>query len=392
MRTQLKTTKVLIIDSILIIVLIATFVSVNIFLTGQLNKKIRTIDKQLEKKLNITMRMANIIRERSTIMLNMYTETDAWKIDDDFQHFHRIALDFIKLRTQFEKFGLSEQEKETFGKALQLIKKTEPIQNDIVDKIQSGYLETVGSDISRKDIPLEIELLGVIENLSRQIIRTSFETRIDAQNVFSTTITSIAIVSIFIVFGLIILMRRSLRKIQKIEMALLLETENLSWDATHDHLTNIYNRKWLSHKIEKILETKPLDEYVHSLLYMDLDGFKAINDKYGHVAGDQYLYAICRKIEKCIRQNDIFARIGGDEFAILLENCEPEKSLSIAEQILDTINHFTYDYEGNNLKAGCSIGVYRFTQSDGPFDKIIKHADTLCYKSKESGRNRITTN
>lgn len=392
MKTKLKTTRVLIIDSMLIVLLAVVFISTNIYLIKHVNSNLKTIDKNLEEKLNIVMRMTNIARERSALMLSMYNETDAWKIDEEFQRFHRLVLDFIQLRKELEKKGLSVQEAETLKSALQIIHITEPLQNGIVERIQSGDLDTVADDISQKDIPLEIELLGVFELLSKQIIQTSFESRTDIQNQFYKTLGTIALLSVLIVLGLIIIMIRSLKKIQKIEMGLLIETENLNWDATHDPLTNIYNRRWLKYKIDLLFDNKSDTSNLHSLIYMDLDGFKIINDNYGHVAGDQYLQALCRKVEFCIRQNDTFARVGGDEFAILLANCELDKSKMIAEHILKTVKDFVCDFEGHQLSAGCSIGVYEFSQAEQSFDKIIRQADSLCYNSKKEGKNRISVN
>lgn len=392
MKNKLKTTRVLIVDSLLIFSLAVAFVLTNIYLTSRVNSNFEIIEKDLEEKLNIVMRMTNVARQRSALMLSMHNETDDWKIDEEFQRFHKLALDFISLREQLEKKGLSDREEEILNGAIEIIKITEPLQTNIVDRIKSGDRDSVSMDISQKDIPLEIELLGVFEILSKQILQTAFESRSNIQSEFYRTITIVASLSVLIVFGLIIIMIRSLKKIQKIEMGLLIETENLSWDATHDPLTNIYNRRWLKYKIDHLFDDKNDAENLHALIYMDLDGFKKINDKYGHIAGDLYLQTLCRKIESHIRQNDIFARIGGDEFAILLANCELAKAVIIAEQILKSINSFVCDYEGHHLVAGCSIGVHEFSQKNASFEKIIQQADSLCYKSKYAGKNKISVN
>jgi diguanylate cyclase (GGDEF)-like protein len=392
MKNKLKITRLLIMNAILIVSLILVFVITTIFLTSHHINRLSQIDTDLEVKLKLATDIANIARERSSLMLSMYNENDSWKIDEQFQRFHKLSLNFITLRNRLVNKGLSAEETEVFNSALQLIKITEPLQNDIVDRIQSGELESAGRDISQKDIPMEIELLGIFDQLHGTIIDTSFKRRNIVQQEFIRLIGFLAILSVLIVLVLIIIFSRSLKKIQKIELDLLLETESLSWDATHDPLTNIYNRRWLKHKTDILLENNNPAQPVHSLIYMDLDGFKGINDKHGHIAGDKFLNALCREIELCVRQNDTFARVGGDEFAILLENCGREKSLDIAEHILKTINDFAFDYEGRILTAGCSIGVYQFEQQAESFEKLIKHADQLCYQSKKSGKNRITSN
>lgn len=390
MKYRLKTTRVLIIDSLLIVLLAVAFVLTNIYLARHVNSNLKAIDRNMDTKLSLVLDMNNIARERSAVMLRMYRESDDWKIDEQYVAFHRLALTFIELRAKLINTDLSADEKQLLDHVLQIVRLTEPLQNEIVEKIKSGDAENVGHDISQKDLPLEIELLGIFERLSKKIIQTSSESRQEIQNQFQTTLLAVSLASILIVLGLALLMTHSLKKIQKIETDLLLEADSLSWDATHDSLTNIYNRRWLQHKINHLFDNEDPISKIHTLIYIDLDGFKSINDRYGHVAGDTYLQSVCRVIETCIRQNDFFARIGGDEFAVLLEKCELFQARAIAENILKTVNNFVCNYENNTLSASCSIGVHEFDKNHAGFEDIIKEADALCYQSKKSGKNRIT--
>jgi diguanylate cyclase (GGDEF)-like protein len=391
MKNRLQTTRVLLIDTLLIVILGIAFVMANIYLTQHVNSSLKSVDQTMDAKLKVVLGMTNVVRERSASMLKIYSETDDWKMDDEFIRFHRLALDFINLRQQLLDSDLTDEEIQLLNKALAIIRTTEPLQNDIVERIHSGDMANVSNDISRKDIPKEIEILGIFEQLTQQIMATSSNARREIKKRFQRAVLFVALVSFLIVIGLAMLMRHSLKKIQKIEMDLLVEADNLGWEATHDPLTNIYNRRWLKHKVNHLFDKQQNADRSHTLIYIDMDGFKEINDKYGHVAGDNYLQAVCRKIESCIRQNDIFARIGGDEFAVLLENCELLQAGSIAEHILQSVNNLTCYYEEQPLSASCSIGIYEFTSDLGSFEEIIRQADALCYKSKKAGKNRISS-
>lgn len=389
MVKNLKTTRVLVIDTAIVLLFAVALVSANIYLTNHISNSLKEISDNRELKLNLALEMAQIARARSSIMLKMYVEQDPWRIDEDFIKFHKIALDFIQLRNEFLKQGLTDTEKKIFDEVLSLIKTTEPLQNDITERIQSGQLGGVHEDIARKDIPLEIELLGVFEELSREIIKNSYQEQLKAKEQFTRALIAVSVISVLVLLTIIFMMSRSLRKIRDIEMELIVEASNQNWAATHDPLTNVYNRRWFKHKLEEILKQDKAGSAVHVLIYIDLDDFKKINDNYGHVAGDYYLQQFCRSTEACIRQSDILARMGGDEFAVLLEYCNLDTASKIANEILETIRNLQAEYETKKLSSRCSIGVYEFLSDDISFDVLIKQVDALCYLAKEQGKDRI---
>jgi len=389
MVKNLKTTRVLVIDTAIALLFAVALVSANIYLTNHINNSLKEISDNRELKLNLTLEMAQIARLRSSIMLKMYAEEDPWRIDEDFTRFHKIALDFIQLRDTFLQQGLTHTEKKLFDEVLALIKTTEPLQNDITERIQSGQMAGVHEDIARKDIPLEIELLGVFEELSREIIKNSYQEQLNEKEQFTKALIVVSVISVLVLLTIIFMMSRSLKKIRDIEMELIVEASNQSWAATHDPLTNVYNRRWFKHKLEEILKQDKAGSAVHVLIYIDLDDFKKINDNYGHVAGDYYLQKFCRSTEACIRQSDILARMGGDEFAVLLEYCNLDTASKIANEILETIRNLQVEYETKKLSSHCSIGVYEFMSDDVGFEVLIKQVDALCYLAKKQGKDRI---
>ena len=388
-EVKLKTTSVVILIATAVLVSIVVLVASNFYFLNNTNKNLADIDNAYNQKLDIMSRMTHIVRERSLLMLAMYVEDDEWLVDEKYMKFHALAGEFMQLRERLEAIGLTPEEQDDLNKALTLIRTTEPMQNRIVENIRTGLREGIRTEISERDLPLESQLLDIFNNLTNNARHIATNTRHQARQIYKHSMYTVAFVSLAISLIVIALLYRFMRKIQVIEMDLIEESASLSWDATHDPLTNIHNRRWLEHKIEQLGKRESDRHSINAIIYMDLDDFKAINDHYGHKAGDKYLIGFCREVEHCIRQHDIFARIGGDEFVILLDNCDLENGKEIATNILHRIQKFNIKFEGDNLSAHCSIGLLEFRISGDSLKDIIHQADAYCYEAKRMGKNMI---
>ena len=165
--------------------------------------------------------------------------------------------------------------------------------------------------------------------------------------------------------------------------------EKLNYLAKHDPLTGTFNRREFQARLTRCLKNAQQRESVHALLYMDLDQFKEVNDRCGHSAGDELLRQVTRIIDEKIRQRDAFARIGGDEFAAILENCSTPEAQRVAENIRDAIASYHFEYEGHTFHIGISIGLVPITSHSESVDQLVKIADSTCYAAKAAGRNRV---
>lgn len=163
----------------------------------------------------------------------------------------------------------------------------------------------------------------------------------------------------------------------------------LTHQATHDPLTSLLNRAEFDRRLKNILEYRQDNHAPHSLLYVDLDQFKVVNDTCGHRAGDQLLKQLGALLKTKIRGRDTLARLGGDEFGVLLEYCPPEKTLMIAEEILKLIQEFRFYWTDKTFSVGASIGIVNFTSDNASQIDPLSAADAACYKAKDAGRNRL---
>ena len=153
-----------------------------------------------------------------------------------------------------------------------------------------------------------------------------------------------------------------------------------------DELTGLYNRRKLSQEINKEL-AKP--ENTFSLIMFDIDFLKKINDTYGHTTGDSILCLLAKESERVIRKNDLLARIGGDEFIILLRNTKEEKAVKIAKKLLNTLKNTNFSQSGCETNPTISIGITQTSRQNESIGDLLKRVDIALYKAKNNGRNQL---
>lgn len=158
--------------------------------------------------------------------------------------------------------------------------------------------------------------------------------------------------------------------------------------AFKDPLTGAGNRIALDDNLSREMELAKRHDYELSLLMLDLDHFKAINDTFGHLVGDEVLKAVVNTIQKCIRQTDICFRYGGEEFVVLLNNANVGNARLIAERIRMGISDLCIETDQGVLQATISSGLALLHPDDNVKD-ILKRADQALYKAKDTGRNKV---
>lgn len=166
-------------------------------------------------------------------------------------------------------------------------------------------------------------------------------------------------------------------------------TAQLSFQATHDSLTGLVNRAELERRLGLKLESAAKPDQLHSLLYLDLDQFKVVNDTCGHSAGDELLRQLGQMLSTHMRSQDTLSRFGGDEFGVLLEGCPAAPALQIAEELRQAIAEFPFLWKGHTFSVGVSIGHVCFGDTPMTLGEILSKADEACYLAKDLGRNRV---
>lgn len=165
--------------------------------------------------------------------------------------------------------------------------------------------------------------------------------------------------------------------------------EKLQHDATHDALTNLPNRQLFMNRLREALErSRQAEGYKVSVLFIDLDRFKYVNDSLGHLAGDQLLREISSRLRECMRPSDMVARLGGDEFTILVEGKYDSSEVTrIAERIQHKFS-IPFDLQGHEVYSSASIGILHASKKHDTPEEIMRDADTAMYQAKRAGKAR----
>ena len=167
-----------------------------------------------------------------------------------------------------------------------------------------------------------------------------------------------------------------------------LETRRLAHRATHDALTGLVNRAEFERRLRRAFAGAARRQTEHVVGFLDLDGFKRINDTCGHLSGDDLLRRLSTVISTRVRARDTVARLGGDEFGILLEHCTPGEGARIGDHIRKAIARHTFICDGMTHRVAVSVGLASLLGQTSPLE-ALRLADSACYLAKRAGGNRI---
>lgn len=166
-------------------------------------------------------------------------------------------------------------------------------------------------------------------------------------------------------------------------------TRQLSHQATHDALTGLLNRREFEYRVKQAIREVQVSGSEHCLLHMGLDQFKVVNDTCGHIAGDELLKQYAGLLTDVLRQGDALARIGGDEFGMLLENCSVQQAMQYARQIQDMTREFRFAWNGQPFALGVSMGLIAINRASESVIQVMSRVDAACHMAKETGRDRL---
>ena len=165
--------------------------------------------------------------------------------------------------------------------------------------------------------------------------------------------------------------------------------QELTYQAQHDTLTGLHNRSYFQSELERVISRIARNGAECALLYLDLDQFKYVNDTLGHAAGDRLLKECTELLRKNIREGDLLARFGGDEFTVLLYQIDHDHALPVAENIRRMFEHYQFNDSGKTINVTCSIGLTMINGETESAETALSHADLACNISKSQGRNCV---
>jgi diguanylate cyclase (GGDEF)-like protein/PAS domain S-box-containing protein len=166
-------------------------------------------------------------------------------------------------------------------------------------------------------------------------------------------------------------------------------SRELSHQATHEPLTGLYNRAEFERLLERALIDARRDSDEHALLFIDLDQLRVVNDACGHPAGDRVLREVAQLLSCAVRATDAVARIGGDEFAVILRQCNPCQAQAVAQKICDRLDDYRFAHDQQRFRIGASIGLVPVDQRWATTALVMQAAEASCFAATEAGGGRV---
>ena len=326
--------------------------------------------------------MRESVRMRGEVLTNMFLTSDRFAKEEARRELATYGLYFINSRNKLMSYKLGSTEQKLLSRLKPLIKLSETTANQVAEVILS---DTPSERLKTNLLKASDARVKVLESLNQLIAYQNKYSEImleDSVGYHETTRTIIIfLAAASFLFGIlisIIVIRQTSRKNTEIQH-----------QATHDTLTQLINRKEFEQRLGYAIEKAQKDDSEHCMCFMDLDQFKIINDTCGHKAGDQLLIEVTQLLEKNIRDNDTLGRLGGDEFGLLLESCNLEKAVEIAEGVIRLVRNYDFEWNNRIFHIGVSIGLVDITNKSENVTSTMSEADMACYIAKDMGRNRV---
>ena len=379
------------------LVLLLLAVITTLGLTHMATNKVRMTNLVTESNVKIesVFLMRSLSRERFASLGQMVVLRDPFERDEEFMRFQAQAAEFIGARDRLLALGMRAEEQAIWARAREWIRRDERLHDRVIELAMAGQRDAALAMLLNEVRPVEKELLDALTELIEQYrLANQQALRAAEQDYREAAAYMLGLAGVALALGLIIawmVMRRSHHaeaKLSRQTKEAVAAAEHLSWAASHDSLTGLSNRREVHRRLHELIVDTKTHRTPHTLLYVDLDRFKTVNDRCGHLAGDALLRQLAGLFKRHVRNGDLVARLGGDEFCVGLVNCQSEQALRIAEAIRAEIEQHRFVWEDQEFDVGASIGLVEIDASMD-VERALQAADAACYQAKEQGRSRV---
>jgi diguanylate cyclase (GGDEF)-like protein len=389
---------------IILIISLLTFFGVSRHM--EVNRKLDSVVSNHNVRMDLALQLRVISRERAPLLYAMASTEDPFDRDDMKQEFMRLGEAFLKTRGELVASGLNQDEARLLEEHRQHAKTVVPQQHHVVALTDEGRLAEAREFLISEMVPTQAKALKQIDRFigyQQKAARTALK---EAKAITYDTYFWAALLSgAGILLSLIIAMvvsRRLGRMVGAITQArdeleqrvvertheLSAANEQLEQLANFDSLTGLPNRTSFYANLELAISQARQRNGNVGLMFLDLDGFKAVNDTYGHDYGDDLLCQVAERMQQVLRDTDVSCRLGGDEFTVILPGIkEVQRTALVAQKLIDALNKPFRVKGDTDCTIGVSIGIAVYPLHAQTGDQLVKVADDLMYRVKKSGKN-----
>ena len=351
--------------------------------------QLQSINARMEKMVAVTNMktaaandMRDAIRLRADSLKTMRLIQDPFERDAENQRFISYAGKYRMARERLVSLGMDERETALNNQLQQLTRESQPYNDDASNLLMSEAAEEETGIVMQQAFKLQELMLGRLGELVQlEQQKTQEALTVSRRHYNSTRQLLFALTGFALLFSLLVA-RTVINHVSA-------KNRQLAYQASHDPLTGLINRNEFECRVERAIQNAKAQATTHTLLYLDLDQFKIVNDTCGHAAGDELLQQLSQLLLGSVRHRDTLSRLGGDEFGMLFENCPLDKAVEIANSLLTSIQEFNFTWGESSFTLGISIGVVPIDHSTSDIASAMSAADSACYIAKEAGRNQL---
>lgn len=349
------------------------------------------IVEQRNRKIQLATDLLHATHNRHASLVYQVMVDDPFERDEHFQQYIKWGYEVGKSRNELRAMALNAFEVENLRQQDEMVQTIVGLQESISDLARRGLVDEAREMIAVTLRPYNLKFINIVETLQvyereqtqRSLVEARLATRqavlIDAA--LGTLLTVLAgAIAVFTYRQ----MRRYAGTIQEQMVALEETGVQLQHEATHDTLTGLPNRGLFYHRLREALSHASQEGLKATVLYLDLDNFKPVNDQYGHAVGDSLLQAVAGRLLQSVRATDTVARLGGDEFALVLLGMGEADQIAGVRREIETNLRETLAMGDVTLYPGCSIGQAVFPEDGETMDELLHIADARMYEFKRA--------
>ncbi|ASJ74676.1 putative bifunctional diguanylate cyclase/phosphodiesterase [Granulosicoccus antarcticus] len=347
------------------------------------NEGMSNLITDTEEKTSRAYHMRNVIRMRSGAVRSLVQTEDTVERQRIFDKMIEYSSAYQKTRDELIELTANARERTI----LEEISKADDRVSKAYERANSEIYSAEDNLDAQKSVLHEVQLheLVLLNHLNElvQLEKVLAEEALNDNQVSYKQTQRIMIYTVIAAFALSMII--SLTVIARVARA----NKRIAHLANHDDLTGLHNRRSFEQHLQYTIDIADRSENTYGLLYLDLDRFKIVNDTCGHHAGDQLLIQLTQSMHARLRRGDLFARVGGDEFAIIAQGKSFEDIQSLAEDLRVIVCEFIFRYEEQSFKVSLSIGVTPIDGQIQSMERVLADVDSACYVAKQTGRNRV---
>jgi diguanylate cyclase (GGDEF)-like protein len=373
----------------LLIGLMAVLVINSILHMRAQDARVTDIVEQRNRKIQLATDLLAATHNRHNSLVYQVIVDDPFEQDEHFQQYIKWGYEVGKARNALRAMPLDAFEQASLDQQDRLIGYIVDLHERISDLARRGQIDEAREKIAVTLRPFNLDFITTVSKLEeyeRGLIQRDLDNTRKASKHAIAIDFALGLALILLACAIAYLTYRQLNRYARTicdQMQVLEKTGiQLKHEATHDHLTGLPNRSLFYHRLLEALTHAQQEQLKATVLYVDLDNFKPVNDQYGHAVGDSLLQAVARRLLDSVRATDTVARLGGDEFAVILLGVGEDDRIDQMKREIERNMQLPIELEGLVLRPSCSCGHAVYPVDGDGMDTLLHTADTRMYEVK----------